>query len=507
MKGSAFFAGIIKMIVQLDKLPGYILILVLALASFAVFANSLHGDFLIDDHAAILANESIHNYKTYFSGYFKIRPGVLEELRRVFIWHISGDNPFLYHLVNVLAHAANVILLFLLFNILFNNKALSFLSSLIFALHPIHTEAISWISGAPYVFSSLFFLAALIFYIKSGRSIFYLCLAVIFFGLCLFIGNSVAALPGVFIMYELFFSPRQDKNLKIIRILVLSLILVLAATFVIAVYLSRDKFVHTIFYFRGLSYLIVIAKALVYYLKILYLPIQRGLYHAFAYNTTDTGKVSPAFFASIAVIIICIYLFFRCLKNARPLAFGIAFFFITYLPYSNIVPVCNIISERYMYLPSAGFALILAYLFLKIWQIINNNINHRAILRYLAITAMTLFLGSYSILTLKHNIEYSNLITYWTTNIQNFPDGYMAYNNLAGTFYATGDRRQAIGYSWVNLMINPQQPHVWCNLGRVYREIGDLKWAGYCYEAALKVDPNYSPARKALDEMNNKIKR
>lgn len=491
---------------QFNKLPkNYILILFLGLISFSLYINSLHGEFLVDDESAILNNPSTHDYNTYISKHFRIKPGVLDELKRVLIWQISGENPFLYHLFNVIAHVSCVILLFILINSLFNDRALSFLSSLIFAIHPIHTEAISWISGGHYVFSSLFFIAALIFYVKADRSIFYLALSVIFFCLCFFAGNAVATLPIMFILYEPFFSQAQDKRLKRIRLLVLSLILMVAALFVGIVFVGRNKYIHTIFYFRGASYLIVIAKALVYYLKILYLPIQRGLYHPFAYNTMDTGKITPAFFMALVIIFSSIFAFFRCRKKAKPVSFGIAWFFVTYLPYSNIIPVCNIISERYMYLPCAGFSIIMAYLILKIWRIINENARYKIVLRYIAITAITLFLGSYSLLTLKHNIEYSNLITYWQTNINNFPDGYKAYNNLAGTYYMMGNREQAIAYCWVNLMIKPDQPHVWCNLGKVYREKGDLKQAVDCYREALSYDKDFLPAQKALTEIEKKL--
>ena len=53
-------------------------------------------------------------------------------------------------------------------------------------------------------------------------------------------------------------------------------------------------------------------------------------------------------------------------------------------------------------------------------------------------------------------------------------------------------------------MVNPAQPHVWCNLGKVYREKGDLAQARYCYEQALKVDKGYFPAAKALEELRKR---
>lgn len=484
-----------------------ILVLLLGLISFALYINSLNGDFLIDDYQGILNNPQVHDIKLFFSKHSVLTParGLLWELSHALIWHFWGANPFYYHLFNVFTNTACVILVFLLCNILFGNLVLSFFTGLIFALHPIHTEAVSWISGGAYVLASLFSLAAFIFYVKSNKSIYRLVLAVAFFTLAISSGSAALSLAGMFIVYDLFFREEETKNLRRIRWLVLFSILLVVGLFLALFLVNRPGFGRTIFYFQGPRYLIVIAKALIYYLRILYLPLERGLYHPFAYNTLDTNKLSPAFFFSLIFILISIVAFFRCRKSAKPVAFGIAWFFVTYLPYSNLVPVCNIISERYMYLPSLGFSIVVAYLILKAWELINKNNRYKTMLRYIAIIAITFYLGSYAALTLKHNYEYRNLLTYWQTNIRNFPDGYMAYNNLAGTYYAMGDRQQAIAYCWVNLLINSEQPHVWCNLGKVYREIGDYEMAKHCYEQALGVDKAFLPAAVALEEIK-KIK-
>lgn len=487
------------------KIPDYLLILLLSVAAFGVYANSLHGDFLIDDQAGILNDQRIHDTKLYFSRHLSFTPGVLWDITRVFIWQISGDNPYYYHLFNVLINTGCVMLFFILCNVLFKDRALSFMSSLIFAIHPIHTEAVSWISGGPYSFSTLFYLAAVIFYLKSDKALYNLTLSVFFLALCFLSGNTVATLPLVFVFYDLFFreKAKEDRVPRRLRLLVLSLIFLVVFVYIARVFLGREKFINTIFYFRGTAYLIVVAKALAYYLKIMYLPIQRGLYHPFAYNTVDTARISPAFFVSLLSVFVSVVLFFWRRHKDRPLAFGIGFFFITYLPYSNLIPICNIISERYLYLPSAGFSLIIGYLILKVWRAINRFTAFRAILRCAAIAAVVLFLGSYTALTIKRNYEYSNILTYWQTNINNFPDGYMAYNNLAGTYYSMGNKDQAIAYCWVNLMINRNQPHVWCNLGKVYREKGNIEEAVYCYREALKIDQNYSPASRALEELKD----
>ena len=482
-----------------------LLIILLALISFAIYSNSLSGDFLIDDIGGILQNSRIHDPGVYLSEYLKPVNGVLHELIYVFLWQFSGDNPFFYHLFNVLLHVGCTLLLFCLCNILFANRTLSFLSALIFALHPIHTEAISWISGGHYALSSLFFLLSFIFYVKSDKSILNLFLSISFFIICLFAGHAAATLPVILILYEIFLREKtpQASRLRRVRILVLSAILFLSAIFVATFFVSRNQFIHIIFYVRGFHYLIVAAKALVYYLKILYLPLQRGLYHPFGFNVLNIQNLSPAFCAALLIIIISVILFFKYRKNFKPLSFGIALFFVAYLPYSNIIPVCNIISERYMYLASAGFAIVIAALFLKIWELINKKANQRAIFRALSVVAITLYLGSYAALTLKQNYEYHNIITYWESNINNFKDGYLCYNNLAGTYYRMGNIKNAIIYSWINLMVNPRQPHVWCNLGKIYREQGDIEEARNCYSEALKADSSYFPAAEALQELKS----
>jgi hypothetical protein len=255
-----------------------------------------------------------------------------------------------------------------------------------------------------------------------------------------------------------------------------------------------------IFYYRGSSYLVVATKAFLYYLKILYLPLSRGLYHPFAFNSVTIQSISPAFFVSLLVISLCVYLFFRFLREEKPLSFGIALFFATYLPYSNIIPVCNIVAERYLYLPSSGFCLILAYLILKVWRIVNTAQSKRA-LRILTVVVIALFLGAYATLTIRRNYEYSDISTYWQTNITNFPDGYIVYNNLAGSFYSMGDLQTAMAYCFINLSLNPNQPYVWCNLGRIFRDLKNTEQSNYCYSQALKISKNYPVALKALTEL------
>jgi len=67
-----------------------------------------------------------------------------------------------------------------------------------------------------------------------------------------------------------------------------------------------------------------------------------------------------------------------------------------------------------------------------------------------------------------------------------------------------GNLDNAIAYSWINLTINPNQSHVWYNLGRVYQEKGNIDQAKVCFQEVLKIDKDYFPAYQALEQLKIK---
>lgn len=494
-----------KPFMKLNSLSNVVFILFLAAASFAVYANSLSGEFLIDDQPAILHNESIHGLGDFFLKHFRFQSSALWDAAHAVIWKFCASAPFCYHLFNLLMHAGCAILLFLLSLELFKDKVLSFLCALIFALHPIHTEAVSWISGGPYALSGFFYLAAVLFYLKSSRSVYFFGLSMASFFFCYLSSNPAVTLPFMFLGCELFFMQKEKAGIRRrnFRVLVLALIFVFAFLQAVILLLNRRNVMHLIYEYNGLDKLAVNLKSLLYYLKILYMPLERGLYHPFAFSGADVRRLDPVFFLAVFLLVAAVFVFLKFRRSFRPVSFAVMWFFITYAPYSNFIPICNIISERYLYLPSAGFSIIIAALFLKAMAMINLN-SRKVLLRYAAISALTLYLGAYAVLTVRRNYEYNNIFYYWQSNINNFKKGYVVYNNLAALFYSQGRIEPAMSYCWVNLMVNPDQPHVWCNLGMLYFRLNDYKMSRECYEEALKVRKDYPPALEALREIKKR---
>ncbi|MDP2806489.1 MAG: hypothetical protein Q8O24_11180, partial [Gallionellaceae bacterium] len=140
----------------------------LTLAVIVSYANSLTGDFQFDDYNVIVNQAQVHSWSAWLASLdHGIRP--LLKLSYTFNWAIS-TNSFGFHLVNLCIHLANTFLVYRLSQLFAENKSaqqfklIPLFTALLFATHPIHTEAVSYISGRSTSLMAFFYLAALLSY-------------------------------------------------------------------------------------------------------------------------------------------------------------------------------------------------------------------------------------------------------------------------------------------------------------------------------------------------------
>src|SRR3990167_7816667 len=137
---------------------------ILAALVFASYFNALGGQFLSDDFDAILNNPLIHNLQYASHPYFLISPMALTYF---LIAQVFGLNPFFFHLSSVLFHLGSAILILAILKRFFPAPVPLF-AAVFFAVHPVLTEAVTWISGSAYVQMTFYILASFLTYI-SGR--------------------------------------------------------------------------------------------------------------------------------------------------------------------------------------------------------------------------------------------------------------------------------------------------------------------------------------------------
>ena len=187
----------------------YVFIVLISIITLAVYGNSLSNDFVYDDESLIMGDPSITSLSN-IPGYFTGSEGFQKVMGRYYRpavsssysidYSIWGLKPFGFHLTNVLIHVINSVLFFQFLLLVFrryrnekNYQQISFFSfagALIFAVHPVHTEAVSWISGRTDSLSFTFFISAFVCYLKysendNSKKKIYLILTFIFYAISL----------------------------------------------------------------------------------------------------------------------------------------------------------------------------------------------------------------------------------------------------------------------------------------------------------------------------------
>lgn len=196
------------------------LAILLIISALIAYSTVLGSYFLSDDFVVVgklLEGDWSVQWGREHGGFF----------RPVFVWSnildslVWGANPTGYHLTNVLLHAASAFLVHALAARLVQNQSLSeelkrgvsWAASLLFLVHPSHTEAVSWIAGRADPLATLFSLAAILAYLsyKQERSTLHLIVALIAFALALFAKEAAASLPLVLLAVEII-SPLDENR-------------------------------------------------------------------------------------------------------------------------------------------------------------------------------------------------------------------------------------------------------------------------------------------------------
>ena len=375
-------------------------LLILLLLTFITFYNSLSNGFLSwDDKQYIYQNDlikslSFDNIRLIFSTYVMGNYHPLVVLSDAIIYSIFGLNPVAFHTFSLLLHLINVILVFVFISALCNqifkpgtkNLTLITLATALFALHPMRSENICRAADLKDVLFTLFFLAAMIYYVRYlnlsikqpkknsnqkppllSPQLSALIVVYAFFILSLLSKSSAVTLPVGFLLLDYFFNGKINIQdfIKKIPLFLLSLVFGIINIF------SQQQFkALSISHKMNISdRFFIISYNLYHYLVLFIVPYNLSAIHPFPvkYKIIQLPVIyylSPLFIIIIAGIMIWVILKNTDLK--KPLIFGFMFFLITMSLTIQIIPIGNtVVSERYTYLPYIGLAFILVYLYEK----------------------------------------------------------------------------------------------------------------------------------------------
>lgn len=476
--------------------------LLLALAIALVYANSLNARFVYDDYAFVYNNDAIRSFrplsKFLFSpeafsqpvSYHVYRP--LASFTFAVNYALNRLEPSGYHFVNLLFHALNAFLLFFLLKQIGFQPIPSFAGGLIFAIHPVHTEAVTWISGRGNVLFMFFFLLAYLLYVRADsdtgtRRVYLLGGALAAYALSLLSKEMALPLPALFLGHDLYFHREWNSRKWLRRLWLYVPFAALAIAYVLlrAHVLGR---IGQVTYHGGSAYATFLAmlRAVVIYARLLLVPVGLSLSRHFQ---ASHSIFDAAVFPSLCLIIMGILAGIISFRYAPRFSFALYWFGVALLPVSNIIPVNAIVADRFLYGPSVGFCILVALLVEHI-----GGTKHSQ--RLLANAALFAMVFCFMTLTIGRNNDWKKPVLLWSKTAKSSPTSFVAFNNLGFEYMKLGQMPEAIDAFNEALKVKSDSTEALINLARCYAQLGRVDEAIQHYNAALG---HLDKAAKAAD--------
>ncbi|OGP90889.1 MAG: hypothetical protein A2157_05450 [Deltaproteobacteria bacterium RBG_16_47_11] len=451
-----------------------------------LYFNSLGNQFTNWDDGMIYQNPVIRNLS--WKGIQKIfsyeRSNTYQPIRMLSyaidyaFWELD---PFGYHLTNVFFYMFTCLCVCFTFWKLSvhlrenvsrsSHERVALLGGLLFAAHPVHVEAVAWLAARKEVLQGFFFFLAFALYLAAKEEIgrkrgLYLALVLLSILLAILSKPSAIVFPGVILVYEI--AQRKDRWLDLIRhhwpFWVLAFFISCLFTYILMkVMLDAGgiKPYHGGTFFNNL---LVSFYAFLYNLKLLIVTIN--------YSASYTLPISRPILNPLTFVFVMSTLFLFgvsiwSLKKTKVFFFSFYFFWVTVLPYLNIIPISTLLADRYVFIASFSYCFLLGIGFDQIYQFRYRQFSE-GFFKLLSVSLILFLLVIYSLLTMQQNRVWENSYTLWADAVEKYPESNTA-NALMGVVYMElGMDEKAARHLEKAVQILPYDYQSRNNLGIVY---------------------------------------
>ena len=458
-------------------LPVHYLSAALVIICFAVYANSLGNDFVFDDNHLVLGSRQWLKPSNLFSIFTSYRP--VRNLSYAIDLALWGDRPLGFHLTSVLIHGGVTVLVFLLARRLIERTLPAFLTALIFAVHPIQTDAVAYISGRRDVLFGFFYVAAFLSYLtyRSRNAVRYFVLFLVLWALSLMSKEMAVSLPAVIFLWNFCDewgkgetgSWVRESSVAARKAIIRDKWLYAALGVSGAAYVSYMIFVQGssgrattagLHYWGGTFWtnLLMAIRVHGWYLKQLILPTPIAQY----FGAFDMSQ-SPAdwrVIVSLAAVGGLLYCGLALLRKHKLMAFAILSYFAMLLPVSQIIPHHELLADHYLYLPIMSFGLLVSLLIERLsvkW----------AEGRKVAYAAAAAIVIIFAVLTVRRNQDWKNEFAVWQANYESVPNSPRAAHNLGGMYLKSNPQRSEELFKQA-LTRDPSFEPAYLSLARLY---------------------------------------
>ncbi|MDT8318481.1 MAG: tetratricopeptide repeat protein [bacterium] len=409
----------------------------LLLVTIAVYGNTVMNGFTFDDGRAVVYNSDIRSWASFFDVVLTTR-GV-RMITYMLDYSLFGASPAGYHIHNILWQIVAVLLAYRLSLRLVKDERAAFIAAFIFAIHPLHVEAVANVSNRKEMICFVFFLSSVLSYINvisavgHRKKILWGGLSVFFFLLAFRSKEIAVTIPAIFVFYELLFVEKDKRILlhaNLARFKISLLVILLA--------LSISKFAEYIFLNRNLYYfhyrlsgefmeythiLNNIFIVFIYYLRHFFFPVNL-LPDYFIPAQGSLLNLSFAF--SFSCFVFYLYAIYQTYRANRVISFALLWFLVNYLVISplnlGIYPLC----DRYLYLPSLGLCIVSGVVLSKMLTSEKNKGKKVA-----GVALSGLLTLCFAVLIVNYNSYWENNSVLWGRALKKNPESRIGRINLA----------------------------------------------------------------------------
>jgi protein O-mannosyl-transferase len=456
----------------------------LLLITLVCYANILANGFVYDDIQQILDNPYVKSWR-YLPEIFTTtvwsfvgqagttnyyRP--LMTLSFLLLWKTFGPLAFGFHLFSMVVHAAVVVMVFYAGSRIFCDRRVGWCAAMLFAVHPIHTEAVAWIAALPDLEATFFFLVAVWLLAGSESPTWRQQL-----GLCAsLLGALLAKEPSLMLVplaIAFHHGVRADRTTTtVVQKMTHYLPLVLVGVGYVLLrlllfgnpvpVLQHPNITWSFTVYSGFALLVTYAKLLVW-------PWPLSAFHVF-HVSTSISQLGVLVGIGIVLALVAGILALR--KTAPAAAFALLWIGVTLAPVLNARwMAANVLTERYLYLPSVGFCWLLGWLAVGLWDRGATAAKTApSPVRIALATALIAIAIACATLTVARNRDWHTDLSLYTRTLQTDPDAHIIRSNLAGVYLDSRDLDRAEREWKVALAGKPDNVVTMNALGILYNE-------------------------------------
>jgi tetratricopeptide (TPR) repeat protein len=468
--------------------------LFISILGLLVYSNTLNSPFSFDDRANLQNDPVVTEFGLSGLQYAFLSRRAIGIISFQINYFLTGWSLPWLHLTNILIHISAALIAYQLVRLLmrtpyteeyadevFRQLPLPFFVALFFVVHPVQTQAVTYIVQRFSSLATLFYLAAVVSYLKvritqleSGRlmpigALIWASVTLLVSFLAFYSKESSYTLPAAIILVELLFFRYSLRKIISLFVAVLAAFIAIVCKLALSVG-SIDKAVSAIDEATRLQttvsrgdYLITQFRVIITYIRLIFFPVGQRIDYDYPLLKSffDWRVIS-----SLVVIVIllggAVWMIIKS-RNSSPhlrfISFGILWFFLGLSIESSFIPIIDLIFEHRLYLPSFGAITATSTAALMLTKNKDFNVKKRFLEGLLVIAVL---LAS---VAWKRNLVWKSEVALWKDATSKSPNSARGWNNLAGAYIIQKEAQKALNAAIRSIELDPSKADAWNNLG------------------------------------------